>query len=199
MRSDFGAVFQAGPPSEHRDKPTRLPMACPGSLQRHVQGVETSASGDQARVPAQEPGRNRWRPVDSRVVRISQFGGFRDVAAKYWLLNASIAKEIPFNRKYFNALVPYVEYSGFYKDEAAFPGLAPHHGRHAGAPRASLALARPPYGQERHVPQRFSSEQRARVGSQPFRPLRTSNQPADSVLLLRARLLSETVFRGVPR
>ncbi|MGB5812770.1 MAG: hypothetical protein WBG86_19705 [Polyangiales bacterium] len=60
-------------------------------------------------------------PVDDRVVRISQFGGYRDVAAKYTLFNFNLAKTIPFGRKYFQGLVPYAEYSLFLKDAAAFP------------------------------------------------------------------------------
>lgn len=71
--------------------------------------------------------RNEFRPenpdqidgvaVDDRLVRISQFGGFRDIAAKFTLMNFIMAKSIPFETKYLQALVPYFEYSMFLKDE----------------------------------------------------------------------------------
>lgn len=58
--------------------------------------------------------------VDDRVVRVSQFVEFRDMAAKAWLFNVNLAKHIPFNRKYLQALVPYIEWSWFMKDEDDF-------------------------------------------------------------------------------
>ena len=121
MRSDFGAVVQAG----------LLPNVATNELGYRwlaqvlyngiYKGWKPLLQATRHEFRPKNPDEIDGVPVDSRVVRISQFGGFRDIAAKYWLLNASLAKEIPFSKKYFNALVPYVEYSGFFKDEAVFP------------------------------------------------------------------------------
>ncbi|MGB8224574.1 MAG: hypothetical protein WCF10_18415 [Polyangiales bacterium] len=58
--------------------------------------------------------------VDDRVVRLSQLGAFRDLAAKAFLFNFNLAKTIEFNRKILKALVPYLNYSWLLKDEDAF-------------------------------------------------------------------------------
>jgi hypothetical protein len=58
--------------------------------------------------------------VDDRVVRLSQLGAFRDLAAKAFLFNFNLSKMIEINRKILKALVPYVNYSWLLKDEDAF-------------------------------------------------------------------------------
>jgi hypothetical protein len=121
MRSEFGAVVQAGllPNVATNELGYRwlAQLMYNGSYKGWKPVVQATRHEFRPKNPAEIDG----VPVDSRVVRISQFGGFRDVAAKYWLCNFNLAREIPFTRKYFNALVPYVEYSLFLKDEAAFP------------------------------------------------------------------------------
>lgn len=121
LRSEFGAVVQAGllPNVATNDMGYRwlAQLMYNGSYKGWRPVVQATRHEFRPNNPAEIDG----VPVDSRVVRISQFGGYRDIAAKYWLMNFNLAKEIPFTRKYFNALVPYVEYSLFLKDEAAFP------------------------------------------------------------------------------
>lgn len=58
--------------------------------------------------------------VDDRVVRLSQLGAFRDLAAKAFLFNFNLSKMIDFNRKILKALVPYLNYSWVLKDEDTF-------------------------------------------------------------------------------
>jgi len=121
MRSDFGAVVQAGLLPNVATNELGYRWLAQVLYNGTYKGWKPLLQATRHEFRPQNPAEIDGVPVDSRVVRISQFGGYRDVAAKYWLLNASIAKEIPFSRKYFNALVPYVEYSGFFKDEEAFP------------------------------------------------------------------------------
>jgi hypothetical protein len=121
LRSEFGAVVQAG----------LLPNVATGDMgyrwlaqlmyNGNYKGWQPVIQATRHEFRPNNPAEIDGVPVDGRVVRISQFAGYRDVAAKYWLCNFNLAKEIPFDRKYFNALVPYVEYSMFLKDVDEFP------------------------------------------------------------------------------
>ena len=121
LKSEFGAVVQAG----------LLPNVATGDMgyrwlaqvmyNGRYKGWQPVVQATRHEFRPNNPAEIDGVPVNDNVVRISQFGGYRDVAAKYWLCNFNLAKEIPFQRKFFNALVPYVEYSMFLKDEDAFP------------------------------------------------------------------------------
>lgn len=121
MGSEFGVVGQAG----------LLPNVATGDLgyrwlaqvmyNGHYKGWRPLVQATRHEFHPNNPAEIDGVPVDGRVVRISQFAGYRDVAAKYWLCNFNLAKEIPFHRKYFTGLVPYVEYSMFLKDVDEFP------------------------------------------------------------------------------
>ena len=58
--------------------------------------------------------------VDDRVVRISQFAVVRDMAAKGWMFNVNLAKQIDLDGKWVQALVPYINYSSLIKDVDEF-------------------------------------------------------------------------------
>jgi len=121
LRSEFGAVVQAGllPNVATGDMGYRwlAQVMYNGSYKGWIPLVQATRHEFRPKNPAEIDG----VPVNDNVVRVSQFAGYRDVAAKYWLCNFNLAKEIPFQRKFFNALVPYVEYSMFLKDAAELP------------------------------------------------------------------------------
>jgi hypothetical protein len=60
-------------------------------------------------------------PVDDRIVRVSQFNNFRDIAAKANLYNVNVTKTIPVNNGMLDKVVAYVNYSHIQKDVDEFP------------------------------------------------------------------------------
>lgn len=121
LRSEFGAVVQAGLLPNVATNEMGYRWLAQIMYNGSYNGWQPLVQATRHEFRPKNPDEIDGVPVNDDVVRVSQFAGYRDVAAKYWLMNFNLAKEIPFDRKYFNALVPYVEYSLFLKDAAALP------------------------------------------------------------------------------
>jgi len=121
LRSEFGGVVQAGLLPNVATNEMGYRWLAQVMYNGNYKGWQPVIQATRHEFRPKNPDEIDGVPVNDDVVRISQFAGYRDVAAKYWLMNFNLAKEIRFNRKYFNALVPYVEYSLFLKDAASLP------------------------------------------------------------------------------